>query len=98
MLENYYCDEAGKLLEEYPSYYQFRYYYRKYNKPSTEMISRNTLSYYQRNQRTLVGNGVQRFAGTIGMGMLDAKVNVELALRDLRDMDERVHDIVVSLL
>ncbi len=74
MLENYYCDEKGKLLEEYPSYYQFRYFYRKYNKPSTEMISRNTLSYYQRNQRPLVGDGVQGFAGTIGMGMLDATV------------------------
>lgn len=74
MLENYYCDEKGKLLEEYPSYYQFRYFYRRYNKPSTEMISRNTLSYYQRNQRLLVGDGVQGFAGTIGMGMLDATV------------------------
>lgn len=74
MLENYYCDEAGKLLEEYPSYYKFRYLYRKYNKPSTEMISRNSLSYYQRNQRPLVGDGVQGFAGTVGMGMLDATV------------------------
>lgn len=74
MLENYYCDEAGKLLEEYPSYYKFRYFYRKYNKPSTEMISRNSLSYYQRNQRPLVGDGVQGFAGTVGMGMLDATV------------------------
>ena len=74
MLENYYCDEEGKLLEAYPSYYQFRYFYRKYNKPSTEMISRNRLSYYQRNQRPLVGDGVQGFAGTIGMGMLDATV------------------------
>ena len=74
MLENYYCDESGKLLEEYPSYYRFRYFYRKYNKPSTEMISRNSLSYYQRNQRPLVGDGVQGFAGTVGMGMLDATV------------------------
>lgn len=38
------------------------------------MISRNTLSYYQRNQRPLVGGKVQGFAGTIGMGMLDATV------------------------
>lgn len=74
MLEKYYCDEHGKLLEKYPSYHQFRYFYRKYNKTSTEMISRNTLSYYQRNQRPLTGDGVQGFAGTIGMGMLDATV------------------------
>lgn len=72
MLEKYYCDEEGKLLDNVPSYYQFRYFYRKYKKPSTEMISRNSLSYYQRNQRPLIGDGVQGFAGTIGMGMLDS--------------------------
>lgn len=74
MLKNYYCDSKGALLEEYPSFYQFRYFYRNYKKVSTEMISRNTLSYYQRNQRPLIGDGVQRYAGTIGMGMLDATV------------------------
>ena len=74
MLQHFYCDEEGKLFEEYPSYYQFRYFYRKYNKKETEYISRNGLSYYQRNQRPLVGNGVQSFAQTIGMGMLDATV------------------------
>ncbi len=72
MLQHFYCDEEGKLLEEHPSYYQFRYFYRKYNKKETEYISRNGLSYYQRNQRPLVGDGVQAFAQTIGMGMLDA--------------------------
>lgn len=74
MLQHFYCDEEGKLLEEHPSYYQFRYFYRKYNKKETEYISRNGLSYYQRNQRPLVGDGVQSFAHTIGMGMLDATV------------------------
>lgn len=74
MLQHFYCDEEGKLLEEHPSYYQFRYFYRKYNKKETEYISRNGLSYYQRNQRPLVGDGVQAFAQTIGMGMLDATV------------------------
>ena len=74
MLQHFYCDEEGKLFEEHPSYYQFRYFYRKYNKKETEYISRNGLSYYQRNQRPLVGDGVQAFAHTIGMGMLDATV------------------------
>ena len=74
MLQHFYCDEEGKLLEEHPSYYQFRYFYRTYNKKETEYISRNGLSYYQRNQRPLVGDGVQAFAQTIGMGMLDATV------------------------
>lgn len=74
MLQNYYCDETGNLVDNYPSYYQFRYFYRKYNKKETEYISRNGLSYYQRNQRPLVGNGVQAFASTVGMGMLDSTV------------------------
>ena len=74
MLQNYYCKADGTLKEQYPSYYQFRYFYRKYNKKETEYISRNGLSYYQRNQRPLVGNGVQAFAPTIGMGMLDATI------------------------
>lgn len=74
MLQNFYCDDAGRLKEVHPSYYQFRYFYRKYNKKETEYISRNGLSYYQRNQRPLVGDGVQAFAPTVGMGMLDATV------------------------
>ncbi len=74
MLDKFYCNENGKLLEEYPSINQFRYFYRKYNKTSKELISRNGLSYYQRNQRPLVGDGVQEFAGTIGMGMLDSTI------------------------
>ena len=75
MLEKYYCDDTGQLLSEYPSLYQFRYFYRKYNQKSKEYISRNGLSFYQRNQRPLIGGGgVQEFAGTIGMGTLDSTV------------------------
>ena len=74
MLREFYCDEKGQLPEFYPSYYQFRYFYRKYNKKQTEYISRNGLSYYQRNQRPLVGNKVQSFAPTVGMGMLDSTI------------------------
>lgn len=75
MLEKYYCDETGQLLPEHPSMYQFRYFFRKYNQKSKEYISRNGLSFYQRNQRPLTGGGgVQEFAGTIGMGMLDSTI------------------------
>ena len=74
MLEKYYCDETGQLLPEHPSIYQFRYFFRKYNQKSKEYISRNGLSFYQRNLRPLIGDGVQGFAGTIGMGMLDSTV------------------------
>lgn len=56
MLQHFYCNADGTLREQYPSYYQFRYFYRKYNKKETEYISRNGLSYYQRNQRPLTGD------------------------------------------
>lgn len=74
MLNDSYCDGEGKLLGMYPSFYQFRYFFRKYNTKQTEFISRNGLSYYQRNQRPLVGDGVQTFAPCVGVGMLDATV------------------------
>ncbi len=74
MLKDSYCDGEGKLFSTYPSFYQFRYFFRKYNTKQTEFISRNGLSYYQRNQRPLVGDGVQAFAPHVGVGMLDATV------------------------
>lgn len=74
MLRDSYCDKAGKLISKYPSFYQFRYFFRKYNNKQTEYISRNGLSFYQRNQRPLVGDGVQAFAPHVGVGMLDATV------------------------
>lgn len=74
MLQHYYCDAEGKLLEEYPSFYQFRYFFRKYNKKENEYISRNGLAFYQRNQRPLVGDGIQSYAQNIGMGMLDSTI------------------------
>lgn len=74
MLSDSYCDGEGKLSGAYPSFYQFRYFFRKYNTKQTEYISRNGLSYYQRNQRPLVGDGVQAFAPCVGVGMLDATV------------------------
>jgi len=45
MLKDSYCDDEGKLVEEYPTYNQFRYFYRSYNKKQTELISREGLSY-----------------------------------------------------
>lgn len=74
MLKERYCDGEGTLVEEYPSFYQFRYFFRKYNTKETELISRQGLSCYQRNYRPLTGNGVQSFAPIPGTGMLDATV------------------------
>lgn len=70
--ERYYND--GELAEQYPSFYKFRYYYRKHNKKSNEIISRYGTSYYRRNERPLLGEGVQQFAKGIGTGMVDSSV------------------------
>lgn len=74
MLKEKYCDSSGKLYEKFPTYYQFRYFYRKYNKMQNEIISRKGLSCYQRNYRPLIGDGVQQFAPGIGVGMLDSTI------------------------
>ena len=74
MLKEKYCDAMGVLSEEYPSFYQFRYFYRKTRKMQNFYISRDGLKNYQRNNRPLTGEGVQEFAPSVGVGMLDATV------------------------
>lgn len=74
LLKERYCDAEGKLLSKYPSIRQFRYFEHKYRKQENYLISRNGLKNYQRNDRPLLGEGVQEFAPFIGVGMLDATV------------------------
>lgn len=74
MLKEKYCDALGVLAEEYPSFYQFRYFYRKTRKMQNFYISRNGLKNYQRNNRPLIGEGVREFASSVGVGMLDSTV------------------------
>lgn len=74
MLKEKYCDGAGVLLPHYPSFYQFRYYYRTHRKMQNYYISRNGLKSYQRDNRPLLGDGIQKFAPAVGTGMLDATV------------------------
>ena len=62
MLKNKYCDENGTLPESYPSFYQFRYFYRKTRNMQNYYISRDGIKSYQRNNRPLLGDGVQSFA------------------------------------
>ncbi len=61
-------------LDDFTEEKETRYFFRKYNTKQTEYISRNGLSYYQRNQRPLTGDGVQAFAPHVGVGMLDATI------------------------
>ena len=74
MLKEKYCDSMGILENKYPSFYQFRYYYRKTKKLQNFFISRDGLKNYQRNNRPLIGDGIQSFASSIGVGMMDATV------------------------
>lgn len=74
MLKNKYCDREGNLFEKYPTFYQFRYFYRKTRNMQNYYISRDGLKSYQRNNRPCTGDGVKEFAGNIGVGMLDATI------------------------
>lgn len=74
MLKEKYCDGSGKLAETYPSFYQYRYFYRKTRKLQNYYISRNGLTNYQRNNRPCTGSGVQEYAPAVGVGMVDATV------------------------
>ena len=72
LLKAKYTDSYGQLLSEYPSFYQFRYFYRKTRKKQTYLISREGLTVYQRNKRPLLGENIQQYASSVGMGMLDS--------------------------
>lgn len=74
MLKEKYCDGCGSLVSKYPTFHQFRYFYRKYRKMQNFYISRNGLKNYQRNNRPLLGDGVQSFAPAVGVGMLDSTI------------------------
>lgn len=74
MLKERYCNAEGVLLPQYPSFYQFRYYYRNHKKMQNYYISRNGIKNYQRNNRPLLGDGIQEFAPAVGVGMLDATI------------------------
>ncbi len=74
MLKNKYCDLHGQLNEKYPSFDQFRYFYRKTKKMQQYYISRDGIKDYQRNNRPLLGDGVQQFAPAVGVAMFDSTI------------------------
>ena len=74
MLKAKYCDSLGNLKEPYPTFNQFRYFYRKTKNLQKFYISRNGIKDYQKNHRPLLGDGIQEFAPVVGMGMLDATI------------------------
>ena len=74
MLKEKYCNQQGQLMAAYPTFDQFRYFYRKTKKMQQYYISRDGIKDYQRNNRPLLGDGVQQFAPLPGYGMLDSTI------------------------
>ena len=74
MLKEKYCDQQGQHVAAYPTFDQFRYFYRKTKKMQKYYISRDGIKDYQRNNRPLLGDGVQQFAPAVGVGMLDSTI------------------------
>ena len=74
MLKECYTDSTGRLLDGYPPFHRFRYFYNKTKKLQNYYIAREGLSAYQRNHRPLLGSGVRSFATSIGVGMLDSTI------------------------
>ncbi len=74
LLKERYLDSNGILIEDHPSYYQFRYYFRKTRNEQNYLISRKGLTDYQRNYRPLLGEGIHEFAPNVGTAMLDSTI------------------------
>ena len=74
LLKEKYLDKDGVLKEEHPSFYQFRYFYRKTRNEQNYLISRKGLTDYQRNYRPLLGEGVSGYAQNVGVAMLDSTI------------------------
>ncbi len=74
MLKEKYTDSEGKLIEKYPSFNQFRYWYSKNKNHMSYYISREGKTGFMRNHRVLVGDNVQAFAAAPGVGMADSTI------------------------
>lgn len=86
MLKAKYCNINGELISTYPTFHQFRYFYRKYKTKQTCYISRNGLTNYQRNNRPLLGDGIQEFAKAPGVGMLDSTICDIYLINDAKEI------------
>ena len=74
LLKEKYTDENGLLKKDHPSFYQFRYFYRKTRNEQNFLISRKGLTEYQRNYRPLLGDGIAEFSNHVGVAMLDSTI------------------------
>lgn len=78
MLKDRYTDSDGSLLEDYPSFNQFRYWYSKNKNYMSYYIAREGKSGFMRNHRVLVGDNVQAFATAPGTAAMADSTIVDL--------------------
>lgn len=75
MLKEKYCNALSELYEAYPSFNQFKYYYRKHKMVANQIISREGLKAYQKDCRPLLGDMNEYLSGLGGACVaLDATV------------------------
>ena len=75
MLKEKYCNALGELCESYPSFDQFKYFYRKHKNVANQIISREGLKAYQKDCRPLLGDMNEYLSGLSGACVaLDATV------------------------
>ncbi len=75
MLNAKYCNALGELYETYPTFDQFKYFYRKHKKVANQIISREGLKSYQKDSRPLLGDMNEYLSGLGGACVaLDATV------------------------
>ena len=74
MLKDKYTDATGQLVEGYPPFHRFRYYYQKTRNLRREIACRESYTAYLRDYRPLLGDGVQEIAPAPGVCMLDSTV------------------------
>ena len=74
LIKEKYTDPEGKVLSKHPTIHQFRYFYRKTKSAKKLAIKRDGIKDYEKNQRPLLGGGVQVFAPIVGYGMCDSTV------------------------
>ena len=98
MLKEKYTDPTGKLMNGYPPFHRFRYFYNKTKKLQNYYISREGLSSYQRNHRPLLGEGVREFAKT--MELVHENISVsdveETAPEDILELDAELIDDFIA--
>lgn len=74
MLKDKYTDANGQLVDGYPPFHRFRYYYQKTRNIRREISGRESYTAYLRDYRPLLGDGVQEIAPAPGVCMLDSTI------------------------